>query len=84
MGFVIDRSLVTNKTTLLYFYELFCTIVAKRYEKEMSNNSSGVNNPLLERTILKDEFIILLNELGKKVFHNDRNYQDRVYNELLS
>jgi len=24
-----------------------------------------------------------LNELGKYVYHNDKNHQDRVYNDLL-
>ena len=33
MNFIIDRSLVNNRTTLHYFYNLFCVIVSKRYEK---------------------------------------------------
>lgn len=37
-------------------------------------------NLLLEKTIQKIEFIFLLNELGKYLYHNDKNHQDKVYN----
>ena len=29
------------------------------------------------------EFVFLLNELGKHVYHNDKNQQDKVYHDLL-
>lgn len=41
------------------------------------------NNVVMEKTINRQEFIFLLNELGKYWYHNDKNHQDKVYNQLL-
>lgn len=78
--FVIDRSLVTNKTTLKQFYHLFQVATDKRISQEPP---SANPNLIIEKTIQKQEFIFLLNELGKHIYHNDKNHQDKVYNDLL-
>ena len=78
MGFILDRSLVNNRVTLKHYYDLFCTMVRKRYDDDSANQ-----NPLIERNITKEELVILFNELGKKVYHNDKNHQDKLYNDLL-
>lgn len=79
--FVIDRSLVSNRTTLQHFYNLFLISTEKRISSEPQ--VAILPNVLLEKTIHKQEFIFLLNELGKYVYHNDKNHQDRLYNDLL-
>ena len=77
MQFVIDRGLVTNKTTLKQFYNLFLIST----EKRILNETASLNpNIILEKSIQKGEFIFLLNELGKHIYHNDKNHQDKVYN----
>ena len=82
MQFVLERGLVSNRTTLKHFYNLFAIATEKRYSLEPISPSTNANI-VIERTITKQEFIFLLNELGKYWFHNDKNHQDRVYNQLL-
>jgi hypothetical protein len=79
--FVVDRSLVSNRTTLQHFYNLFLMATEKRISNEPP--LAVMPNLLIEKSIHKQEFIFLLNELGKYVYHNDKNHQDRVYNDLL-
>jgi hypothetical protein len=79
--FIIDRCLINNKTTLKHFYDLFMIATEKRVAHEPP--PVVVNNIVFERTIQKTEFIFLLNELGKYIYHNDKNHQDKVYNDLL-
>lgn len=50
---------------------------------ESMNPVNAASNLVLEKTIQKQEFIFLLNELGKYLYHNDKNHQDKVYNDLL-
>lgn len=85
MQFIIDRCLITNKITIGQFYELFLSATGKRasHEPAPTNLASSVI-PVHEKTIQRFEFRFLLNELGKYVYHNDKNQQDRVYNDLLS
>ena len=78
--FIIDRCLVNNRTTIKHLYNLFLFATEKRTSLEPPINA---NSLMIEKTINKQEFIFLLNELGKYVYHNDKNQQDRVYNDLL-
>ena len=79
MQFLLDRCLITNKTTLCHFYSLFVEATHKRIEKE----PPPANNVVVEKSIKKEELIFLFNELGKFLYHNSKNYQDKVYNDLL-
>lgn len=78
--FVIDRCLIGNRTTMKHFYSLFLLATEKRLANEPPTTTP---NLLIEKSIQKQEFIFLLNELGKYIYHNDKNHQDRVYNDLL-
>lgn len=85
MQFIVDRCLVNNKVTLQHFYMLFEQATKKRTELENSHQPDKMSQTIvaLERTIKKEEFVFLLNELGRHIYHNVANYQDRVYNDLL-
>ena len=76
---LLDRCLITNKTTLQHFYNLFVEATHKRIEKE----PPPPNNAVLEKIIRKEELIFLFNELGKFIYHNSKNHQDKIYNDLL-
>lgn len=78
--FVVDRCLVTNRTTLKHFYQLFLVATEKRLSLEPPSPNPNI---VIEKTINKQEFIFFLNELGKHIYHNDKSHQDRVYNDLL-
>lgn len=78
--FVVDRCLVTNRTTLKHFYQLFLVATEKRLSLEPPSQNPNI---VIEKTINKQEFIFFLNELGKHIYHNDKSHQDRVYNDLL-
>ena len=79
MQFLLDRCLITNKTTICHFYNLFVEATYKRVEKD----PPPANNIVVEKSIKKEELVFLFNELGKFLYHNSKNYQDKVYNDLL-
>ncbi len=80
--FVIDRGLDSNRTTMKHFYNLFLMATEKRVSNEPPT-PANIASLMLEKTILKQQFIFLLNELGNHLYHNDKNQQDKVYNQLL-
>lgn len=79
MQFLLDRCLITNKTTLKHFYALFIEATEIRIAKE----EAPPNNIVFEKTIKKEELIYLFNELGKFMYHSTKGQQDKIYNSLL-
>lgn len=87
MQLLLDRCIITNRISILTVFQLFQQAVQKRYSQPKKEDTKEVAtiNPLQERHITKDELKnSFINELGKVMFPRDKNYQDKVYNELLS
>ena len=60
--FVLERGLVSNRTTLRNFYNLFLVSTEKRISLEPATPITPGNLVVVvEKTILKPEFIFLLN-----------------------
>ena len=76
MQFLLDRCLITNKTTIKNYYDLFNEATHKRISKE----PPPPNNIVFEKVIKKEELIFLFNELGKFMYHNIKGQQDKIYN----
>jgi|LakMenEpi03Aug12_release.lakeMendotaPanAssembly.Ray.scaffolds.fasta_scaffold1903474_1 hypothetical protein len=72
---MLDRCIFSNKFTLGDFHRHFIKIYESRKEQNVLQE---------EKTITKDQLIILFSEIGKALFKSDTNYLNRFYNVFLS
>lgn len=78
---LLDRCIFSNRLSFRKFIELFegATKVASKMQRKEAQPTEQI-----ERALSREQFVHFMGELGHFLYREDKNYQEHIFNDLLT